>query len=231
MTINGPAPMILAMYHERCDRPAYRAPLCARADAGRRPERISDELRSGDARTRVRGFPPIGGELPDGHDGSGPRVARLQRATMVIASRVCYEADRIPAPTLRTAFTLVRGTVQADILKEDQAQNTCIFSTEFALKHDGRRAAFFSSRQRDSEFLFGVDFSGYHIAEAGANPVTRSWRSRSRTASRSSSTTSRAAWTIDEFAPNLIVLFLERNGSRIRRHRPGRAAHLGARAA
>ena len=71
--------------------------------------------------------------------------------------------------TLRAeALTRVRGTVQADILKEDQAQNTCIFSTEFALRMMGDVQQFFSDNEVRN--FYSVSISGYHIAEAGANP-------------------------------------------------------------
>ena len=65
----------------------------------------------------------------------------------------------------------VRGTVQADILKEDQAQNTCIFSTEFALRLMGDVQEYFISKQVRN--FYSVSISGYHIAEAGANPITQ----------------------------------------------------------
>ncbi|MFX5756282.1 methylmalonyl-CoA mutase family protein, partial [Acinetobacter baumannii] len=70
-----------------------------------------------------------------------------------------------------TALSQVRGTVQADILKEDQAQNTCIFSTEFALKLMGDVQAYFIDNQVRN--FYSVSISGYHIAEAGANPITQ----------------------------------------------------------
>ena len=68
-------------------------------------------------------------------------------------------------------FTQVRGTVQADILKEDQAQNTCIFSTEFALKLMGDVQEYFIENKVRN--FYSVSISGYHIAEAGANPITQ----------------------------------------------------------
>ena len=69
------------------------------------------------------------------------------------------------------ALTTARGTVQADILKEDQAQNTCIFSTEFALKMMGDVQEYFI--QHNVQNFYSVSISGYHIAEAGANPITQ----------------------------------------------------------
>jgi methylmalonyl-CoA mutase len=69
------------------------------------------------------------------------------------------------------AIATVRGTVQADILKEDQAQNTCIFSTEFALRMMGDIQQYFI--QQKVRNFYSVSISGYHIAEAGANPITQ----------------------------------------------------------
>ena len=79
------------------------------------------------------------------------------------------EADRLRAE----ALTRVRGTVQADILKEDQGQNTCIFSTEFALKLMGDVQQYFTWHQIRN--FYSVSISGYHIAEAGANPISPNW--------------------------------------------------------
>src|SRR5208282_2838346 len=69
------------------------------------------------------------------------------------------------------ALAQVRGTVQADILKEDQAQNTCIFSTEFALRMMGDVQAYFIAQNVRN--FYSVSISGYHIAEAGANPISQ----------------------------------------------------------
>lgn len=77
------------------------------------------------------------------------------------------EAERIKAETIH----VVRGTVQADILKEDQGQNTCIFSTEFALRMMGDIQQYFIDQ--DVRNYYSVSISGYHIAEAGANPITQ----------------------------------------------------------
>ena len=78
-----------------------------------------------------------------------------------------YQYEKIKAETVAA----VRGTVQADILKEDQAQNTCIFSTEFALKLMGDVQEYFI--QHRVKNFYSVSISGYHIAEAGANPITQ----------------------------------------------------------
>ena len=90
------------------------------------------------------------------------------------------------------ALSQVRGTVQADILKEDQAQNTCIFSTEFALRMMGDVQQYFSEQQVP-QFLFSVSISGYQHRRSRRPTRSRSWPSHSRTASPSWSTTSRAA--------------------------------------
>jgi methylmalonyl-CoA mutase len=103
-------------------------------------------------------------------------------------------ASRPPTRKRRSARVLqnVRGTVQADILKEDQGQNTCIFSTEFSLKVMGDIQEYFVHHQVRN--FYSVSISGYHIAEAGANPIA-SWPSRWPTASRMSRPTWRAACT------------------------------------
>ena len=77
------------------------------------------------------------------------------------------EYQNIKTQTLQT----IRGTVQADILKEDQGQNTCIFSTEFSLKVMADIQEYFA--QQDIRHFYSVSVSGYHIAEAGANPITQ----------------------------------------------------------
>src|ERR1700744_5927441 len=79
-------------------------------------------------------------------------------------------ADEL-AQTRRAALENVRGTVQADILKEDQGQNTCIFSTEFSLKVMGDIQAYFV--EHGVRNFYSVSISGYHIAEAGANPISQ----------------------------------------------------------
>mgnify|MGYP003336379440 CR=1 FL=1 len=108
--------------------------------------------------------------------------------------------ERIRAETLST----VRGTVQADILKEDQAQNTCIFSTEFALRMMGDVQEFFT-RNKVRNF-YSVSISGYHIAEAGANPVTQLAFTLANGFTYVEYYLSRGLH-IDEFAPNLSFFF------------------------
>jgi len=152
MTINGPAPMLLAFF------------LNAAIDQGvekhlRELGTLEQALASLGARERSS----YAGELPDGHSGLGLALLGVTGDELVTAD--VYE--RIRADVLRR----VRGTVQADILKEDQAQNTCIFSTEFALSLMGDMQAFFVEHQIRN--FYSVSISGYHIAEAGANPITQ----------------------------------------------------------
>jgi methylmalonyl-CoA mutase len=101
--------------------------------------------------------------LPQGHNGLG--LLLLGVTGDQVLDREVYE--KIKEDTLRA----VRGTVQADILKEDQAQNTCIFSIEFALRLMGDVQEYFV--QHDVRNFYSVSISGYHIAEAGANPITQ----------------------------------------------------------
>ena len=110
------------------------------------------------------------------------------------------EHAKIKATTLST----VRGTVQADILKEDQGQNTCIFSTEFALKMMGDIQEYFVS-QRVQNF-YSVSISGYHIAEAGANPISQLAFTLSNGFTFVETYLARGMH-IDEFAPNLSFFF------------------------
>ena len=165
MTINGPAPIILAMFmnaaiDQHVERFVRSSGRWAAAE-----KRIA-ELH---AEIRARGceIPVYRGELPQGHDGSGLALLGVSGEELVgpVLSREEYLRVR------GEALSLVRGTVQADILKEDQAQNTCIFSTEFALRMMGDvQQCFIEERIRN---FYSVSVSGYHIAEAGANPVTQ----------------------------------------------------------
>jgi methylmalonyl-CoA mutase len=103
------------------------------------------------------------GALPEGNDGLG--LALLGLSGEEVLPPDIYEKIRAEA------LSQVRGTVQADILKEDQAQNTCIFSTEFALRLMGDVQEWFIRRKVRN--FYSVSISGYHIAEAGANPITQ----------------------------------------------------------
>jgi methylmalonyl-CoA mutase len=152
MTINGPAPVILAFFLNAAIDQAVEQHL---RETGR-AEAVRHELAG-------RPLPRYAGELPEGHDGLGLLLLGVPGDEVVPAETY----SRIRADVLAR----VRGTVQADILKEDQAQNTCIFSTEFALKLMGDvQEWFIANRVRN---FYSVSVSGYHIAEAGANPITQ----------------------------------------------------------
>ena len=179
MTINGPAPMILAMFMNTAVDQRVERYLKGEGRWGEAQQRIA-ELHRQAAEPGIAP-PAYKGERPAGHDGSG--LALLGVTGDQLLEPDVYE--RIKAETLQA----VRGTVQADILKEDQAQNTCIFSTEFALRMMGDVQQYFID-QRVRNF-YSVSVSGYHIAEAGAIRFPSS-PSRSPTASPSSSTTSPA---------------------------------------
>src|SRR5262249_11782689 len=140
--------------------------------------------------------PRYTGELPPGHDGSG--LALLGVTGDQLLPPEVYE--RIRAEALEA----VRGTVQADILKEDQAQNTCIFSTEFALRMMGDVQQFFTDRKVRN--FYSVSISGYHIAEAGANPISQLAFTLANGFTIVEYYLARGM-TIDDFAPNLSFFF------------------------
>ncbi|WP_445381602.1 methylmalonyl-CoA mutase family protein [Robiginitalea sp. IMCC43444] len=158
MTINGPAPMLLGFFlnaaiDQNCEKYILKEGLQAEVQ-----EKI-------DSLFREQGIekPTYKGEIPEGNNGLGLMLLGVS------GDQVLPEAiyNKIKAETLRQ----VRGTVQADILKEDQAQNTCIFSTEFALRLMGDVQEYFIEQQVRN--FYSVSISGYHIAEAGANPITQ----------------------------------------------------------
>ena len=136
------------------------------------------------------------GPLPDGNDGLG--LMLLGTTGDKVLPREIYE--QIKADTLRK----VRGTVQADILKEDQAQNTCIFSTEFALKLMGDSQQYFIDNRVQN--FYSVSISGYHIAEAGANPISQLAFTLSNGFTFVEYYLSRGM-NVDDFAPNLSFFF------------------------
>lgn len=161
MTINGPAPMLVGFFmnaaiDQQCELYIHQQGLTASVQ-----KKIDALMHQGEARgaERCRYL----GSLPDDHDGLG--LLLLSVTGDQVLPREVYE--RIKADTLSS----VRGTVQADILKEDQAQNTCIFSTEFALRMMGDVQEYFIDHNVRN--FYSVSISGYHIAEAGANPITQ----------------------------------------------------------
>lgn len=158
MTINGPAPMLLGFF--------MNAAIDQNCEKYIRANGLEKEIEAKiNAIYKVKGVerPRYQGELPEGNDGLGLFLLGVT-GDQVLPAEV-YE--QIRTETLKQ----VRGTVQADILKEDQAQNTCIFSTEFALRLMGDVQEYFITHQVRN--FYSVSISGYHIAEAGANPITQ----------------------------------------------------------
>ena len=194
MTINGPAPMILAMYLNTAVDQRVERYLRAQG-LWREAEQRIEALRR-EATERAGEPPAYHGERPEGHDGSG--LALLGVTGDQLLEPQIYE--RIKAETL----SAVRGTVQADILKEDQAQNTCIFSTEFALRMMGDVQEYFIERQVRN--FYSVSISGYHIAEAGANPITQLAFTLANGFTIVEYYLARGM-KIDDFAPNLSFFF------------------------
>ena len=158
MTINGPAPMVLAFF--------LNAAIDQKCEQYIREHKLETDVEKLlKQRWEAQGLkrPHYNGELPEGNDGLG--LMLLGCTGDEVLDRKTYA--RLSAE----ALTQVRGTVQADILKEDQAQNTCIFSTEFALRLMGDVQAHFINHSIGN--FYSVSISGYHIAEAGANPISQ----------------------------------------------------------
>ncbi len=190
MTINGPAPMILAMFMNTAI-----------------DQQVEKYLRADDTRWQIarakidklleaKAKPCYSGALPDGHDGLGLGLLGVSGDQVVDSETYA----RIKTETLKS----VRGTVQADILKEDQAQNTCIFSTEFALRMMGDIQQYFVDK--DVRNFYSVSISGYHIAEAGANPISQLAFTLSNGFTIVEYYLARGM-SIDDFAPNLSFFF------------------------
>jgi len=190
MTINGPAPMILAMFMNTAIDQQVEKYL--RADEARwaKAQQHVDALYSGRSR------PQYHGPLPEGHNGLG--LGLLGVVGDEVVDRETY--DKIKVETM----AVVRGTVQADIFKEDQAQNTCIFSTEFALRMMGDVQQAFVDRSVRN--FYSVSISGYHIAEAGANPISQLAFTLSNGFTIVEYYLARGM-KIDDFAPNLSFFF------------------------
>lgn len=191
MTINGPAPIMTAFFmnaaiDQECE--IYIKENGLEEQVQRKIEQIYKE--KGVER------PAYQGELPDGNNGLGLFLLGVTGDQVLPAD--VYE--NIKANTI----CRVRGTVQADILKEDQAQNTCIFSTEFALRMMGDIQQYFSDHNVRN--FYSVSISGYHIAEAGANPITQLALTLSNGFTFVEYYLSRGM-AIDSFAPNLSFFF------------------------
>ncbi len=191
MTINGPAPMMLAFFFntaidQQCEKYILQNGL--QEEVEQKIEQIYVDL--GVPRPRYEG------KLPKGHNGLG--LMLLGVTGDQVLPREVYE--KIKADALR----VVRGTVQADILKEDQAQNTCIFSVEFALRMMGDIQQYFIDHNVRN--FYSVSISGYHIAEAGANPITQLAFTLANAFTYVEYYLSRGM-PIDSFAPNLSFFF------------------------
>ncbi|TXD45962.1 methylmalonyl-CoA mutase family protein [Polaribacter sp. IC073] len=158
MTINGPAPMLLGFFmnaaiDQNCEKYIVENKLEKQVDAKFNEVYESKGLER----------PTYQGKLPQGNNGLGLMLLGLT-GDLILPSEVYQQIKK-------DTLAQVRGTVQADILKEDQAQNTCIFSTEFALRLMGDVQEYFIEKQVRN--FYSVSISGYHIAEAGANPITQ----------------------------------------------------------
>ena len=204
MTINGPAPMLLAFFmnaaiDQQCEKYILANNLKDEVNRVIESKFKIDQLSKyvgtdGKPVTPVKG--ELQGALPVGNNGLGLRLLGLSGADVL--PKEVYEKIKAEA------LSQVRGTVQADILKEDQAQNTCIFSTEFALKLMGDVQEYFIENKIRN--FYSVSISGYHIAEAGANQITQLAFTLSNGFTYLEYYLSRGM-NIDEFAPNLSFFF------------------------
>ena len=217
MTINGPAPMLLAFFmnaaiDQQCEKYIIENNLQDEVNkiieakynildlpkyiglASTNTSSKEEALKDANNLSSFLNEQTIG--LPEGNDGLGLRLLGLSGADVLPAD--VYEQIKA------TALSTVRGTVQADILKEDQAQNTCIFSTEFALKLMGDVQEYFI--KNNVQNFYSVSISGYHIAEAGANPITQLAFTLANGFTYVEYYLSRGMH-IDDFAPNLSFFF------------------------
>ncbi len=194
MTINGPAPILLAFFmnaaiDQECEKYIEQNGLWDEV------KKVS-EMKYKHSSQPIYYNPAAPERLPEGNNGLGLKLLGLS-GDEVLPKEV-YEQIKA------SALSQVRGTVQADILKEDQAQNTCIFSTEFALKMMGDVQQYFIDRKVRN--FYSVSISGYHIAEAGANPITQLAFTLSNGFTYVEYYLSRGMH-IDDFAPNLSFFF------------------------
>ncbi|SFZ92233.1 methylmalonyl-CoA mutase [Flaviramulus basaltis] len=156
MTINGPAPMLLGFF--------MNAAIDQQCEFYIKENSLEKEVQAKIAKIyKGKTRPSYNGDLPEGNNGLGLML-------LGVTGDQVLPAD-VYAEIKKNTIAQVRGTVQADILKEDQAQNTCIFSTEFALRLMGDVQEYFI--ENNVRNFYSVSISGYHIAEAGANPITQ----------------------------------------------------------
>ena len=191
MTINGPAPMMLGFF--------MNAAIDQQCEIYIKANGLEKEVEAKiNAIYQKLGIPrPLyQGELPKGNNGLGLMLLGVS-GDQVLPTDIYQQIKA-------KAIASVRGTVQADILKEDQAQNTCIFSTEFALRMMGDIQKYFIDQQVRN--FYSVSISGYHIAEAGANPISQLAFTLSNGFTFVEYYLSRGM-KIDDFAPNLSFFF------------------------
>jgi len=191
MTINGPAAMLTAFF--------MNAAIDQQCEMYIKEHKLEKEVEAKiKAIYKQKGVerPSYQGELPAGNNGLGLMLLGVT-GDQVLPANV-YENIKV------STLTQVRGTVQADILKEDQAQNTCIFSTEFSLRVMGDVQEYFINQNIRN--FYSVSISGYHIAEAGANPITQLAFTLSNGFTYVEYYLSRGM-DINEFAPNLSFFF------------------------
>ncbi len=191
MTINGPAAIICAFF--------MNAAIDQQCELYIKANGLEDEINKKiDAIFKAKGTsrPTYNEDMPESNDGLGLMLLGVT-GDMVLPADVYA---KIKQDTLKQ----VRGTVQADILKEDQAQNTCIFSTEFSLRVMGDVQQYFIDNAVRN--FYSVSISGYHIAEAGANPITQLALTLSNGFTFVEYYLSRGM-NIDDFAPNLSFFF------------------------
>jgi len=191
MTINGPAPAMLGFFmntaiDQQCELYIRKNGL----------EKETETIISNIYQKRTSKRPMYQGDLPEGNNGLGLML-------LGITGDQVLPAD-VYAKIKSDTISNVRGTVQADILKEDQAQNTCIFSTDFALRLMGDVQQYFI--ENNVRNFYSVSISGYHIAEAGANPITQLAFTLANGFTYVEYFVSRGM-AIDKFAPNLSFFF------------------------
>ena len=194
MTINGPAPMLLAFFmnaaiDQLCEKYIEENNLWPNVE-----NILHDKFQHVPKPLYYNPSSPE--RLPEGNNGLGLKLLGLSGDEVLPAD--VYQKLKAEA------LNQVRGTVQADILKEDQAQNTCIFSTEFALKLMGDVQQYFIDKNVRN--FYSVSISGYHIAEAGANPITQLAFTLANGFTYVEYYLSRGM-NIDDFAPNLSFFF------------------------
>jgi len=161
MTINGPAPMLLAMFFNTAIDQACELYITEQ----KMWPQVNKKIKQLVPQNILPNYESIDNQIPmsQWHNGLGLKLLGVS-GDMVLDTKVYNEIKE-------NVINKIRGTLQADILKEDQAQNTCIFSTDFALRMMGDVQSYFA-KNRIRNF-YSISISGYHIAEAGANPITQ----------------------------------------------------------